>query len=305
MESQPTNVIKTINPKEVSVGTFYQFMTGSIAPRPVAFASTIDQNGKVNLSPFSYFNAFGSNPPILIFSPARSARDNSNKHTLENVREVAEVVINIVNYAMVEQMSLASCSYEKGVNEFVKAGFTELPSVLVKPPRVAESPVTFECKVQQIIETGTEGGAGNLVICEIILAHFSHAILTEDGRIDTRKMDVVGRMGGDWYCRASGDALFEIPKPSVKKGIGVDQIPYVIRNSSVLTGNNLGRLGNIESLPDSKAVEAFQANAEIVSLRQQFSKDEPMLQLSLHRLAQRYLEVGQVAEAWKVLLGSL
>jgi flavin reductase (DIM6/NTAB) family NADH-FMN oxidoreductase RutF len=296
---------KTVNPTEVPTGIFHQAMLGAIAPRPVAFASTIDSQGKVNLSPFSFFNAFGSNPPLLIFSPNRSVRENTNKHTLENVKEVGEVVINIVNYAMVEQMSLASCAYPKGVNEFVKAGFTEMPSTLVKPPRVAESPASFECQVMQVIETGTEGGAANLVICQILLAHFSTDVLDAEGKVDSRKMDTVGRMGGDWYCRAHGDALFEIPKPNTRLGIGLDQVPLEIRNSSVLTGNNLGRLANIEVLPTHEAVNAFQAHPEIQEIYQRFKHDSEGRQYHLHQLAQRFLQAGKLEEAWMVLLGGM
>ncbi|MES2731470.1 MAG: flavin reductase family protein [Bacteroidota bacterium] len=294
---------KTVNPNEVSTGIFHQAMLGAITPRPVAFASTVDSQGRVNLSPFSFFNAFGSHPPILIFSPNRSVRENTNKHTFENVREVGEVVINIVNYAMVEQMSLASCAYPKGVNEFVKAGFTEMPSTLVKPPRVAESPASFECQVMQVIETGTEGGAANLIICQVLLAHFSTDVLDAEGRVDSRKMDTIGRMGGDWYCRAHGDALFELPKPNTQLGIGLDQLPLPIRNSPILTGNNLGRLANVEALPGHEVIDAFQSHPEIQEIHQRYPHDPEGRQYHLHQLAQRYLEAGKVEEAWKVLLG--
>ncbi|TAE45510.1 MAG: flavin reductase family protein [Cytophagales bacterium] len=235
--------MKSIRPKDISTAQFHAYMLAAIAPRPIAFASTIDKDGNINLSPFSFFNAFGSNPPILIFSPARRVRDNTEKHTLENVREIPEVTINVVNYEIVEQMSLASTEYEKGVNEFIKSGLTPTPSTLIRPPFVAESPVAFECKVNQVIETGKEGGAGNLIICEIVMAHIKEEILDEQGRIDTKKIDLVGRMGGDWYVRANHDALFEI------EGIGVDNIPEKIRLSHILSGNNLGKLGNIEVLP--------------------------------------------------------
>lgn len=291
--------MKTISPKEVSTAEFHSYLLAAVAPRPIAFASTIDSAGNINLSPFSFFNAFGANPPILIFSPARRVRDNTTKHTLENVREVSEVVINVVNYAMVEQASLASTEYEKGVNEFVKAGFTQVPSTLVKPPRVGESPVAFECKVLQIIETGSQGGAGNLVICEVILAHIKEEILDEKGRIDTRKIDLVGRMGAEWYCRANGDALFEIPKPLLTKGIGIDQLPEEIRNSSVLTGNNLGRLANVESLPQPDAIKEYH-NEELAKLKSQISPENWLP--AKHRLAQKYLEQGKVQEAWLILL---
>lgn len=292
-------MIKTISPKEISTAEFHAYLLSAIAPRPIAFASTIDSAGNINLSPFSFFNAFGANPPILIFSPARRVRDNTTKHTLENVREVDEVVINVVNYAMVEQTSLASTEYEKGVNEFVKAGFTQVPSTLIRPPRVGESPVAFECKVKQIIETGSEGGAGNLVICEVILAHIHENILDEKGKIDTRKIDLVGRMGAEWYCRANGDALFEIPKPLLTKGIGIDQLPEAIRNSPILTGNNLGRLANVEKLPDADLIKSYQ-NSQLQALKEQSTPENWLSEK--HKLAQKYLEQGKIQEAWLILL---
>lgn len=291
--------IKTISPKEVSIADFHSILLSAVAPRPIAFASTLDSEGNINLSPFSFFNAFGANPPILIFSPARRVRDNTTKHTLENVRQVPEVVINVVNYAMVEQTSLASTEYDKGVNEFIKAGFTQVPSVLVKPPRVGESPVAFECKVLQIIETGSQGGAGNLVICEVLLAHVKEEILDAKGKIDTRKIDLVGRMGGEWYCRANGEALFEIPKPLTTKGIGIDQLPDAIRNSSILTGNNLGRLANVEKLPSAEEIQGFQ-DERLQNIQQNFSGTELVRQTHLY--AQELLQAGKIQEAWRVLL---
>ncbi|EAY25074.1 flavin reductase family protein [Microscilla marina] len=289
---------KTVNPKEVSTGAFHGFMLGAVAPRPIAFASTIDNEGNVNLSPFSFFNAFGANPPTLIFSPARRVRDNTTKHTLENAQATKEVVINIVNYPIVEQMSLASTEYDQGVNEFNKSGLTEEPSLLVKPPRVKEAPAAFECIVKDIIETGTEGGAGNLIVCEVVMAHFNEAILDEDGKVDPFKADLVARMGGNWYCRANGDALFEIEKPIRNKGIGVDQLPEAVRNSHVLTGNNLGKLGNVEKLPESAEVSKFSESDAIQAVR----KETGDLQENLHRLAQKYLANNEVTQAWLTLL---
>ena len=273
-----------INPKEIPVGKMHSYLLGAVAPRPIAFASTIDKQGNVNLSPFSFFNCFGANPPILIFSPARRGRDNTTKHSYENVLEVPEVVINIVNYSMVQQASLASVEYPKGVNEFIKAGFTEVPSTMIKPPRVGESPISFECKVLQVIKTGDQGAAGNLVICEIILAHIKEEVLDAEGKIDPFKLDAVSRMGGDWYCRAQGDALFKVPKPLDKIGIGIDQLPEQIRNSKILTGNDLGMLGNVERIP-------------FISNKIYASSDE-----SVHRTAQKYLREGKVEEAWRVLV---
>lgn len=247
----------TINPKDVSTAEFHSYLLSSVAPRPIAFASTVDRDGNVNLSPFSFFNVFGSNPPTLVFSPNRRVRDGSGKDTLDNVYEVDEVVINMVDYSMVEQVSLASCEYPKGVNEFLKAGFTEAPSVLVKPPRVAESKVAFECRIRQIVSMGDSGGAANLVICEVLLAHVSEELLGENGRIDPVKTDWVARMGGDWYCRASGSSVFEVAKPNTRLGVGVDAIPDFVKNNPLFTGNDLGRLGNIDQLPDAGEVEKF------------------------------------------------
>ena len=278
-----------INPKEVSVGKLHSYLLGAVAPRPIAFASTIDKEGNINLSPFSFFNCFGANPPILVFSPARRGRDNTTKHSYENVLEVPEVVINIVNYSMVQQASLASTEYPKGVNEFVKAGFTQVSSSLVKPPRVGESPVSFECKVLQVIKTGDQGAAGNLVICEVVLAHVKDEILDAEGRIDPFKLDAVSRMGGDWYCRAQGDALFKVPKPLDKIAIGIDQLPKVIRNSSVLTGNDLGILANVERIPNKKNLSVEEQNAVALGIE------------ATHRLAQKYLQAGSPENAWNIL----
>ncbi len=284
-----------INPKELSVPNLQSYLQGAVSPRPIALASTIDKDGNVNLSPFSFFNLFSMNPPILIFSPSRRVRDNSTKHTLQNVQEVPEVVINIVSYNMVEQVSLASCDFPKGMNEFMKAGFTEVASTQVKPPRVAESPVSFECKVNQVIPLGQEGGAGNLVICEAVLIHIADEVLGADGFIDPNKIDAVARMGQDYYCRASGENVFTVPKPNTKVGIGIDQIPVHIRNSNVLTGNDLGRLGNIEKLPTENEVKLFQS--------EKIWKDASKIGIDeLHRLAKNYLSEGNIEEAWKVLL---
>jgi len=238
-----------IIPGEIKTGELHSYLLGAVAPRPICFASTVDKDGNPNLSPFSFFNVFGSNPTTLIFSPARRVRDNTVKHTLLNIRETGEVVINVVNYAMVQQASLSSCEYPKGVDEFEKSGFTKLASEKVKPFRVAESPVQMECKVRDIIETGTEGGAGNLIICEVLVMHINDAVLDEKKHIDPNKIDLVARMGGDFYCRASGTAVFEVAKPHTQLGIGVDALPESIRKSNVLTGNNLGQLANVHEIP--------------------------------------------------------
>jgi flavin reductase (DIM6/NTAB) family NADH-FMN oxidoreductase RutF len=285
----------TIDPKTIPVPKVQMLMQGTVAPRPIAFVSSIDRAGLVNLSPFSFFNMFSMNPPMLVFSPSRRVRDNSTKHTLQNVREVQEVVINIVSYDMVEQASLASSDFPKGVNEFVKAGFHPATSVVVKPPRVAESRAAFECKVKRIIPLGQGGGAGNLVICEVLLIHLDESVFDADGRINPHKMDSVARMGSDYYCRASGDSVFVVPKPNEKVGIGFDQIPEAIRHSEVLTGNDLGRLGNIERLPDAESVRAFQLSEEYRTAFKQGVN-------SIHQLAQQYLRAGKTEDAWKILL---
>jgi flavin reductase (DIM6/NTAB) family NADH-FMN oxidoreductase RutF len=292
--------ILSLDPMGLPLSQRHAFLLSAVAPRPIAFASTIDKEGKANLSPFSFFNVFSSNPPIMIFSPSKSGWDGSQKDSYLNVKDVPEVVINIVNYPIVEQMSLASTAYPKGVNEFVKAGLTELPSLKVKPPRVAEAPVSFECMVDQVIELGSEGGAGNLIICRVVLMHIREEYLDETGLLDTRKLDLVGRMGASWYCKANGEALFEIPKPTRNKGIGVDQLPDHIRTSPVLTGNNLGRLGNVESFPSEAEIKAHSNEPEIREITENLSGKERMI--ALHKLAKVYLEDGEIQTALKVLL---
>lgn len=292
----------TINPKEISIPQLHAYMLSSIAPRPIALASTIDKEGKMNLSPFSFFNAFGSNPATLIFSPARRVRDNTTKHTLENVMEVPEVVINAVNYEMVQQTSLSSVEFPPGVNEFTKAGFTPLASQLVKPFRVKESPVQFECKVVEVKAMGDQGGAANLIICEIVLMHISDSVLNAQSRIDQHKIDLVARLGGDYYVRASGNALFEVHKPNTKPAIGIDQLPEVIRQSKVLTGNNLGQLGNAEHLPAKEELAEVHIEAELQDLRERFYNDAESLEYHRHLLAKEYLDAGNVLAGWKVLL---
>ncbi|MEY4595500.1 MAG: hypothetical protein RIQ47_1910 [Bacteroidota bacterium] len=292
----------TIDPKSVKTGEFHSHMLSAIAPRPIAFASTMDKDGNPNLSPYSFFNAFGSKPPILVFSPARRVRDNTTKHTLQNIYETMEVVINVVNYPMVHQMSLSSTEYPKGVDEFIKAGFTPLASEKVKPFRVKESPVQFECKVHQVIETGHEGGAGNLIVCEILLMHISEDVLNEQHKIDPNKIDLVARMGGDYYCRASGNALFEVAKPLTSLGIGVDRIPESIRYSKILTGNDLGQLGNVEQLPAEDDLREFSQRDFMKELKSKFGNNPEMFQSKLHELAKTLIDKKEVATAWKVLL---
>lgn len=258
-------------PNDLSIADFQFLMQGAVAPRPIAFASTINAKGEVNLSPFSYFNCFSSNPPILVFSPARRVRDNTTKHTLENVKEVPEVVVNVVSFGIVEQTSLASTEYEAGVNEFVKAGLTALKSELISPPRVAESPVQFECKVNEIKALGDGPGAGNMIICEVLKMHINDDILEKSGKfIDPNKIDLVSRLGGSWYGRAAGEALFTIPKPLATKGIGFDALPETIRNSATLTGNQLARLANVEAIP-AKKQQTFPQHNSVDKLHQEIA----------------------------------
>lgn len=271
-----------IHPADLPVPKLQAYLQSAVAPRPIAFVSSVDAQGNVNLSPFSFFNMFSMNPPILVFSPSRRVRDNTTKHTLQNVLEEPEVTINIVSYSIVEQVSLASCEYAKGVNEFTKAGFTAKPSQKVKPPYVAESPVSFECKVNQVLSLGEAGGAGNLVICEVLLMHIQDSVLDENEMIDPYKLDAVTRMGGAWYCRANGNNLFKLPQPATKLGIGFDQLPPEIRHSKLLTGSELAILAGVEKIP--LAPEA------------KFTADE-----SAHRAAQVYLAQGKVEEAWRAL----
>ncbi|UXX78271.1 flavin reductase family protein [Reichenbachiella carrageenanivorans] len=294
----------TIDPKDVSTAHFHSVLLTAVAPRPIAFASTIDENGNVNLSPFSFFNAFSANPPILVFSPARRVRDNTTKHTLDNILKVPEVVINIVDYPIVEQMSLTSTEYGDGVNEFVKAGFTEVSSEHIRPPRVKESPVAFECKVLEVKPLGENGGAGNLVICEVVLAHVQDHLLTTDHKIDPTKLELVARMGGNWYTKTSADTMFEIPKPLSTMGIGFDQLPESVRHSQVLTGNHLGRLANVESLPTKDEILAMSKTPEVSAILENFGDDEEGMDRELHLLAMQYLEAGQTDTAWQILLQS-
>jgi flavin reductase (DIM6/NTAB) family NADH-FMN oxidoreductase RutF len=286
----------SFNPKDISTGKLHGYLLSAVAPRPIAFASTMDADGKPNLSPYSFFNVFSSNPPILIFSPARRVRDNTTKHTLENVMATKEVVINVVNYDIVQQMSLSSTDYAKGVNEFDKSGLTMLESDVVKPFRVAESPVQFECKVNDIIHLGTEGGAGNLVICEVVKLHISDDVLDDKELIVQEKLDLVARAGGSYYSRAK-NSFFEIPKPLSSLGIGVDAMPDLVKNSMVLTGNDLGLLGNVEGLPNKKDVDEFINN---VSERYPNIKDKSHHEK--HKIARNYLSYGDVDSAWKLLL---
>jgi flavin reductase (DIM6/NTAB) family NADH-FMN oxidoreductase RutF len=272
-----------IDPKSIPVVKMHSLLLGAVTPRPIAFASTVDKNGQVNLSPFSFFNCFGANPPILVFSPSSRVRDNSTKHTYQNILEVREVVINAVTYDMVQQTSLASTDYPKGVNEFAKAGFTEIASEIVRPPRVKESPIQMECRVIDIIKTGEWGGAGNLVICEVLLMHINESVIDADGRIDPFKLDAVSRLGGDYYSRVDRGSIFKVPKPLDKLGIGIDQLPDSIRTSKILSGNDLAMLANVESIP-------FAAEGVVATADEQ-----------IHREAKKLLSDGLIDQAWALL----
>lgn len=286
----------SFDPKDISTGRLHGYLLSAVAPRPIAFASTVDVDGNPNLSPYSFFNVFSSNPPIMIFSPARRVRNNTTKHTLENVEATKEVVINVVNYDIVHQMSLSSTEYAKGVNEFEKAGLTMLASDKVKPFRVAESPVQFECKVNDVVHLGTEGGAGNLVICEVVKFHISDDVLNDDGVIIQEKLDLVSRAGGSYYNRAK-NGFFEIPKPLSTLGIGVDAMPEEIKNSMVLTGNDLGMLGNVEALPNEDEINEF-----INTVSERYPNITSMSHHEKHKIARNYLSYGDVDSAWKLLL---
>lgn len=285
----------SISPEEVSTAKLHGYLLGAVAPRPIAFASTVSKDGEINLSPYSFFNVFSANPPVVIFSPARRVRDNTTKHTLQNVNEVAEVVINIVSYPMVQQMSLSSTEYPKGVNEFEKAGFTAIQSETVTPPRVAEAPVQLECKVLNVVALGDQGGAGNLVIAQVTKLHINEEILDANGRIDPIKIDTVARMGGNWYSR-SREGMFEVPKPLSSLGIGVDAIPASIRESHLLSGNDLGQLGNVEKLPTAEEVAAF--------MKEQGESESHFSDEQKHLLAKKFIQEGDVQSAWKILLAN-
>jgi flavin reductase (DIM6/NTAB) family NADH-FMN oxidoreductase RutF len=293
--------IQTILPSELSIPDLQRTLQFAVGPRPIALVSSINREGHVNLSPFSFFNLFSSNPPILVFSPARRVRDNSTKDTLNNVLEVPEVVIHAVSHAMVEQTSLSSTEYARGINEFTKAGFTQVESSYVAPPRAAEAPVALECRVNDVVALGEGPGAGNLVICEVLAIHINDNVLDEDGRLDQDRLDLVGRLGGDWYVRAHGDALFEVEKPLASKGIGVDALPRSVRLSTVLTGNDLGKLGNVELLPLQSDVEEFMQHHRIQTIFRQYA-DPIERREALHQYAKEQLDKGKVHKAWKALL---
>jgi flavin reductase (DIM6/NTAB) family NADH-FMN oxidoreductase RutF len=290
---------KSIILKDLPTAEVQDFLNHAIAPRPICFASTIDANGHVNLSPFSYFNLFSTNPPVVIFSPARRVRDNTTKHTLQNILEVPEVVINVVSYDMIQKVSLSSCEYPKETDEFLKSGFTKEKSVIVKPPRVKESPVQMECKVLEVKHLGTEGGAGNLIICEILLMHINENILGANGKIDQRKLDLAARLGNNWYVRINAENLFEVEKPHTALGIGIDQLPESIKYSKILSGNHLGQLANVHEMP---FVDPAFEDGKLKNIFQYFSLNPEDMEKELHLYAAELLNDGKVAAAWQILL---
>jgi len=291
--------MKSIFLKDISTADVQNYLHYVIAPRPICFASTIDVSGNVNLSPFSFFNLFSTNPPVLVFSASRRVRDSTTKHTLQNVLEVPEVVVNIVSYDMIQQTSLSSCEFGKGEDEFIKAGFTKLPSTLIKPPRVKESIAQLECKVIEVKSLGENGGAGNLIIAEILLMHLDEKVLTEAGKIDQQKLDLVARLGGNWYTRANASTIFEVEKPNTRLGIGVDVLPESIRQSTILTGNNLGQLGNVHEMP---FVDPAFEDDKLKNIIQYYSISPDEMEKELHLYAKELLDAGKVSEAWQVLL---
>jgi len=292
----PDSSFVSKDPADLTTKEVHGYLLAAVASRPIALASTVDKEGNVNLSPFSFFNVFSANPPLMIFSPARRGRDNTTKHTYENLKDCPEVVINIVNYDIVEQMSLSSTEYDRGVNEFVKSGLTEVASQKIKPPRVKESPVSFECKVNQIIELGDQGGAGNLVFAEVVMIHMGDQYLDREGKLDPSKLQQVARMGGNWYNLANEHSMFEIEKPLSTKGIGVDSLPEAVRNSKVLTGNELGQLGNLAALPSTETLEMVRQMPDFIS--------ELADETFYHTLAQNLLRRGEREKALAVLFAS-
>ena len=291
----------SLNPKDIPPRQLHHYLLGAVVPRPICFASTVDENGNSNLAPFSFFNVFSSNPPIAVFSPSRSGRTGNHKDTFNNIQKVREVVINMVNYSMAEQMSLASSPYSAEVDEFVKSGFNKVKSDLVQPHRLKESPVQFECKVLEIKQLGNKGGAGNLIICEILKIHISIDVLDDNQMIDQQKIDLIARMGGNWYSRTEKKSMFEITKPITTIGIGFDELPIEILNSNILTGNELGKLAGIESLPNETAVNDFKL-IELSEIFLKFEDDAKKLEFSLHKKAKEFLLQNDLEAAWKTLL---
>jgi flavin reductase (DIM6/NTAB) family NADH-FMN oxidoreductase RutF len=295
-------IMQIIDPSQIPSQQLHRLLLGAIAPRPIAFASTIDKEGKPNLSPFSCFNVFGVNPTTLIFSPSRRGRDNTLKDTFLNIKEVPEAVINVVTYEMVQQASLASVEFPRGTNEFIKSGFTQIPSEKIRPFRVKESPFQIECKVRQVIETGTGGGSANLIICEVLLIHVNKNIFDDNGLIDPDKINLVGRMGGNNYVKASGNAIFKVPKPNDKMSLGIDALPEPVRMSKVLTGNELARLGSLENFPTAVEVGAIAKSDLVRQLQIRYATDYELLIQHAHLLARELIAKNEINEAMKLLL---
>jgi flavin reductase (DIM6/NTAB) family NADH-FMN oxidoreductase RutF len=303
IKTKEMSAMKTYNAADMSTLELQNYLQYVIAPRPIALVSTIDADGRVNLSPFSFFNLFSMNPPVCVFSPSRRVRDNTTKHTLENLHEVPECVIHMVTHSMVQQTSLASTEYGKGINEFEKAGFTQIPSQLVRPPRVAESPVQMECRVNNIIPLGTGPGAGNLVLAEVIRFHLNENILDDNGQVDQQKLDLVARLGGDWYAGIGPENLFKVPKPIVGQGIGFDGLPDYVRESVVLTGNDLAQLANIKALPGQREVEDYLLeDADIIAQLNHLDGFYQSRVSYIHQHAKTLLRKGQLNQAWLCLL---
>jgi len=292
-------MFKSFKLKDIESREAQNFLKHAIAPRPICFASTVDKSGNNNLSPFSYFNLFSGNPPVVIFSVLKRVRNNTIKHTLENILEVPEVAINIVDYKMVQQVSLSSCEYPKGTDEFIKAGFTKEASQLIKPPRVQESPVQMECKVLEVKSLGSEGGAGQLIICQVVMMHIDQKILDSDGKIDQQKLHHVARLGGNWYAKINEENLFQIEKPNTELGIGFDNLPSSIHTSKILTANQLGQLANVREIPE---IDPAFDDQNLKNIFQYFSIDPAEMERELHMYAASLLNEGKVSEAWQVLL---
>lgn len=291
-----------VDPKKIETAEFQQLLLGSVAPRPICFASTISEDGVANLAPYSFFNAFSANPPTVIFSSNRRISNSTTKDTLDNVLANKEVVINVVNHSILRQMALTSIDFKSDVSEFAKAGLTPLASEQVKPFRVKESPVQMECKVREVVSLGEGGGAGNLVICDVLLMHIDETVLDEEGKIDPHKIDLMGRLGRAFYVRASGDAVMKVFQPVNEITIGVDSLPESVRLSKVLTGNDLGIFGGMKSLPPESEIQSMAMSSEVLAIVNEHQGDVEQTRHHLHNFATVLLEAGDVEEALKVVL---
>ena len=293
-----------IDPKELTPSKLHDHLLSAVAPRPIAFVSTVDNEGNVNLSPFSFFNVFGSNPPIMIFSPARSGRTGATKNTHDNVKEIPECVVNIAHYDMLYQMNLAAGMYPKGTNEFAKSGLTPVASETVKPPRVGESFASFECKVINVIETGEHGGAGNLIVCEVLMIHIADSVLDSDGSIDPLKMNYIARMGKQNWCRVGVENMFTMPgfKMANELGMGFDLLPEGIRKSKYLSGNDLAQLAASDKIPTEKELFEMRDVAEVQIVVNKYGHDFDLFEKEMHLLAKQEIYQHNVWLAWKMLM---